>query len=203
MEITIGTYGRMIFQLALNENKKLPKHWESVIDEARPLVLQLLALNDKISVDGGKSKLYEIIGLPEKDGKPKLSTQEKIKLAQEKNLLTTASTLVIGDLFWLCDHDYEMSIGGNDPVEVSDVSANGIYFEMPYCGDEHTVRISPNQKIYKAPDWFGDYRKACDRMHKGEISLDDFADIQKEFYARRKEFTSKDYWLRLAKELDL
>lgn len=203
MEISIGSYGKMMFEMMIGKKKDLPKHWASIAAEAKPLVLQLLALNEKMT-DGGKPSGYEVVGAPGKDGKPKLSKHKRIKLAQEKDLLTTVGTLKVGDQFWLHDHyDHEMHIGEQDPVTVDDITAKGIYFEMQHCGGHHTERIGPDQKVLKAPDWLGDYQRAVTKMHKGEISLEEFAAMQKPLQEREHEFTKNEYWLKRAEELGI
>lgn len=201
MEVSIGSYGKMMFEMMAGKKKDMPEHWASIAAEAKPLVLQLLALNEKMVVDG-KAGGYDVIGAHGKDGKPKLSRRKRIALAQEKDLLTTAGSLKVGDYFWLHKHyDHEMCVGEHDPVRVDDITAKGVYFEMPHCGGEHTEKINKNEPVLKAPDWWGEHTDAAAKLHKGEIKMEDYAAMQKVFYDRESEFTSDEYWLKRAEEL--
>lgn len=52
-EISIGDYGRMVFELFLEENwSNIPDHWNSIKKEALPLVKKLIKLNDKMEGGG-------------------------------------------------------------------------------------------------------------------------------------------------------
>jgi hypothetical protein len=122
MEVSVGDYGRMMFEIV--HSKKygdMPDHWKSIAKEAKPLVDQLLALNDKMKGGG-----YKIVG--RKIGKKKvLSDSQRIKKAQDKLWLTTADKLEEGDHFWLADHyDHEMYIGQDEPLVVDEKTKNGV-----------------------------------------------------------------------------
>jgi hypothetical protein len=147
MEISIGDYGRMMFEIMNGKYKDMPEHWQSISKEAEPLVKQLLALNAKMT-NGG----YEIIGVKDEKGKKKLSKFERIQKAQ-KEWEVSASTLKEGDQIWLLSaySDHEMYIGQDDPVTVQDVTKKGVYVEMQGCNYEFTECVRLTDKVLKAP----------------------------------------------------
>jgi hypothetical protein len=200
MEVSVGDYGRMMFEMMVAEKySDLPEHWQSIKKEAEPLVRKLLALNNKMS-NGG----YKIHGYVEKKGKKKvkvLSDHEKINIAQAQ-LAVDAGTLQEGDYFWLYKHyDHEMYIGQDDPLSVTEVTKKAVYFEMSHCGGHHTESIALNDKVLKAPDFYKEYDETCSRLHNGTITHEEFNRLQKEHYAKEDEFTSDAYWLKKYEEL--
>jgi hypothetical protein len=168
MEVSVGDYGRMIFEMMVAE-KHLPDHWQSIKAEAEPLVRKLLALNAKMS-NGG----YEIHGHNDK-GKKVLSAHEKIKAAQSR-CLVPARDLREGDRFWLFD-DYNDTFNDDHPFVVEDVTKRGIYYEARHLGGRHTERIDSTEMILKAPDCFKNDDEHNDR--------------------KQREFRSDKYWLNL------
>lgn len=151
MEVSIGEYGRMMFEMMNEGRSNLPPHWESIRDEAKPLVAKLIALNDKMNSGG-----YEIIGL-KKNGKKVLSKTQRIAAAQRRLWEEKATGLKEGDKIWLLDDsDHEMYIGQDEPVPVIDISRKGIYLEMPGCNDEYIHSICKEEKILKAPRDFNE-----------------------------------------------
>jgi hypothetical protein len=187
----------------MNGKGVLPAHWESIKDEAKPLVEQLLALNEKMGT-------YEIVGL--KSGKKKLSKHERIDQAQEKLWGCTAASLKEGDYFWLNEsgHDIEMYVGEQDPVKVDEITKKGVYFELPHCGGEHSERIDFNTKILKAPDEyraaqeayvgaFSDYNRDFNNDSAGAK----YNELRKKADDLEKEITSEEYWLKKADELGI
>lgn len=202
MEVSLSEYGRMMFEMMCGKKNNMPDHWASIAAEATPLVMQLIALNEKMVVDG-KAGGYEVIGAPDKTGKKKLSKRRRIELAQEKDLLTTAGSLKVGDHFWLHKHyDHEMYVGEHEPVRADDITAKGIYFDMPHCGGSHMERIGPNDKVLKAPGCFGDWPAPTAFSNK-EITEDEYREQARARYAEQERFTSDEYWLKRAEELGL
>jgi len=172
MEVSVGDYGRMMFEMMVGE-KNLPDHWESIKTEAEPLVRKLLDLNAKMS-NGG----YEVHGYSDK-GEKVLSAKEKIEAAQRRFLIP-ASELQEGDSFWLFDnYDHEMYVGQDEPLLVEDVTKKGVYYEASHLGGRHTERIDLTEKVLKAPDCF----KEDDEL-------------------KQQEFTSDEYWLKLYETSD-
>lgn len=150
MEISIGDYGRHLFEQMTNKKNGL-SHWDSIRAEAKPLVEKLLELNQKMEGGG-----YQIIGIKDKSGKKVLSQAARIKKAQMQ-WECEAGTLKEGDRIWLHDnYDHEMYIGQNDPVEVMDITKKGIYLEMNGFNCEYVQQISVDEKVLKAPADFLD-----------------------------------------------
>lgn len=145
MEISVGEYGRMMFEM-MTGNYVLPQHWNSIKDEAKPLVYKLLALNNKMfSADGN----YQIIGFKDESGKQVLSNSKRIEKAQN-TWLCRGKALCEGDLVWLTDSDYDMYIGQNEPATVIDITKRGIYLDM----DRTIICIRENEEVLRAPlDW--------------------------------------------------
>lgn len=148
MEIKIGDYGRMIFEMILGE-KNLPDHWKSIHQEAKPLVLQLLSLNEKME-NGG----YNIVGYQDETGNKKLSEKERLKLTEKELFGVFADQLNKGDYVWLFeDPEFEMYVGEHDPIYVDYVAENFVLLDHPY--DRYSsYKISKKTMVLKAPkDW--------------------------------------------------
>jgi len=145
MEVSVGDYGRMMFEMLVAEKGNLPEHWQSIQVLAEPLVRQLIALNGQMT-NGG----YEIHGYVEPGNKKILSKHELIQAAQEKALKFPANKLKIGDRLWLIeDGELDMSFD-QDPVAVSDIGNTGsIYVEMQ---GGYVAQIHPSNLVLKAPD---------------------------------------------------
>lgn len=172
MEVSVGDYGRMMFEMMLTKGN-LPDHWQSIKEEAEPLVRKLLDLNARMS-NGG----YEVHGYLAK-GKKVLSSQEKIKTAQSRFVIP-ASELQEGDRFWLFDnYHHEMYIGQDEPLLVDEVTKKGVFYYT--TGRIVTARrIDANEKVIKAPDCF----KEDDEL-------------------KQQEFQSDEYWLKLYEASEL
>lgn len=199
MEVSIGDYGRMIFEIVHGEKfNQMPEHWQAIAKEAKPLIDQLLALNDKMP-NGG----YRIVGRKVK-GKKQKSKRERILEAQKRLWEVEASTLKEGDLVWLhANYDHEMHVGQEEPVLVEDITAKGVYVEMPHCGGRHTERIDPTEKVLKAPDAFKAGDAAAVRWHKGEISDETFNELRAAAERQEQELQSEEFWLQKAAELGI
>ena len=142
MEISIGDYGRMLFETTVGGGV-LPEHWESIKAEAEPLVRQLIALNQKMT-NGG----YAIHGYYEGE-KRVLSNYQKIKQAQNR-CLVLASSLQENDKFWIFDHpDFEMDVA-DDPLTVFEVTKKGVYFKVKRGSS--TDVIDPKTKVLSLPN---------------------------------------------------
>lgn len=171
MEISVGDFGRMIFEQTVGEKcTDPPEHWKSIQAEAEPLVRKLLALNKKMIVDG-KPGGYEVHGYVEKGkGKKKkvLSKDQRIKLAQEKVMEVSASTLKEGDRIWLNhDYDIEMYFREHEPVTVDIVKGDTIIVAHPY--ERHGVyKIHAKDQVLLAPK---DWDEKEDEYHKDEYWL--------------------------------
>lgn len=198
MEISVGDFGRMIFEQTVGEKyADPPEHWKSIMAEAEPLVRKLLALNKKMTVDG-KPNGYKIYGYVEKvKGKKKkvLSDRQKIEAAQ-KRVLVEAGTLQEEDRFWLFNnYDHEMYLGQDEPLVVGEVTKKAVYFEMSHLGGHHTESISLTEKVLKAPDFFKAEEEICSRYHRGEIDGEQMKQLRLEPQRLEEEFTSDEYWL--------
>lgn len=177
MEVSVGDYGRMMFEMMVGQNSfNGIEHWSSIKSEAEPLVRKLLALNNKMS-NGG----YTIHGyLAESEKQQKvLSKWEKIEAAQKRVLVPT-STLQEGDKFWLFYADeYEMFVHRDDPATVEDVTKKAVYYEIR---GHHNGRLNLDDQIIKAPDCF---------------KKDDEDSIQ-----QQEEFKSDAYWLKVYESIE-
>jgi hypothetical protein len=175
MEISVGNFGKYMFE-SMTTDGKLSEHWESIAKEARPLVMKLIALNDKMVKDG-KPSGYEIYGYkPTPKSKKKLSKTKRISLAQEC-WKVRADALNEGDKFWTTGcSDIEMYVTQDDPVSIMDITKTKVYFEMSHCGGSHTECIELSEMVLKAPDDF-DEKKAI--------------------------YQSEEFWLKKADELGI
>lgn len=150
MEVTIGDYGRMMFEIMTGKYEDMPKHWASISEKAKPLVSELIKLNSEMQKQGGS---YEIVGYTE-NGKKKLSEWERVKKIQEHLWGVKAKKLKVGDKIWVNNCDHEMYIGEQNPANVVDVTKNGIYVEMQGCNYEYIIQLDKQELVLKAPDNF-------------------------------------------------
>jgi hypothetical protein len=151
MEVSIGEFGRMIFEMVAERPQYAPAHWRSIQHEAAPLVKQLLALNKKMD------QPYEIIGVEKENGKKSLSQMERIKLAQIKLWGRKAGELKVGNQIWLynnCDH--EMYITQDSPVKIIDRTDKFVYVEMRGCNYEFILNLKHGTLVLLAPNDFED-----------------------------------------------
>jgi len=202
-EVTIGAFGRMMFEVMLNEKpQQMADHWKSIAAEAKPLVEQLLVLNDKMQGGG-----YYITGR-KVNGKKQKPKHQRIREAQERTWGCFAGDLKEGDLIWVNDGDeYDMYVGQDDPLVVTEVTGKGVYVEVPHMGGEHTSRINKGDKVIKAPDeWIAAHNAA----HEAASRFHQNIELHKEYQALRaladekeKELTSEAYWLQKADELGI
>ena len=162
MEIDVGNYGRMVFELVLsNKCQTYPKHWESIIDKAKPLVEKLLALNDEMKVDGRENK-YTIIG--QVGEKYFMSESEKIETAMQKTLEVSIEQLKEGDFVFntfspscsLIEAVYDNKLG-----HVVEITKKGIYLEIRLYSEDvvkfFPFSISPTFYKYKYEDKGSDF----------------------------------------------
>lgn len=179
MEISVGDYGRMIFEMSIGERdrKNLPDHWKAIVDEAEPLVRKLLALNDKmaaVSHDGG----YKIHGYIDKKGKKSkkiLSDFERIRQAVVKSWEVKTDTLKEGDTVFL-HKDYDI------PAE-----------NYPYDGATTVNMINKGRFFVDHPlDRHGVYEIRDEEVLKAPADYDD-----------NNEYQSQEYWLAKATELGI
>lgn len=148
-EIDVSIWGQMLFHIVTTEDC-IPPHWESIREEAKPLVEKLLALNEKMS-DGG----YKIIGLVKKtkSGKKKktISSHEKADLARIHDLEIEASKLEEKDWVWLVN-DYDCpteDVWGDTAEEVYEVTKKGVYIDRGRAG---IYLIDKKDKVFKKPN---------------------------------------------------
>jgi hypothetical protein len=147
-EIDVVAFGEMVIRTVLREDRlgsHIPEHWASIIEKARPLVHQLIALNDEMKPNG-----YVLTGY-KKDGKKVLTKDQRMKAAQGKLWGTTAGKCKKGDRVWLLDdYDIEMYVREHQPVQIIIKSKDGIVAEHPY--ERHgTILIGKKDKVLKAP----------------------------------------------------
>lgn len=150
MEIKIGHYGRMMFEIMTGKDSGL-QHWESIRARAEPLVRELLRLNEEMKPNGG----YQITGYINEKGKKKLSKHERIDLAQQKLWGVPAEELKVGDKVWLpSSTDHEMYVGQNSPCPVEFIKGDIVGVEVDMWGEEIIVKIHKSTKVLRAPnDW--------------------------------------------------
>ena len=159
MEVTVGNYGRMMFEMMTSSEHPttLPDHWLSIAAEARPLVEELIALNKKM-LNGG----YQITGLTQ-DGKKVLPEHERIQLAQEKLLSVKADTLNEGDHCWpVSDYDH----GGWDQVDETEPGLivgqtnKHLFVEMLGMNHEFIIKVPITDNVAKS---FTNWEEAAGR----------------------------------------
>ncbi len=149
-EVSIGDYGRMMFEMMTNSGEyHMPKHWSGIKDRAEPLVRELLRLNDEMG--------YEIIGYHDEKGRKKISKRERIRQAQKKMWLVKANTLEERDRVWLDDSDYEMYISEDQPCPVEYVKDE--YVAVDTDRQYGIVRVWVGDKVFKAPNDWDEQRK--------------------------------------------
>lgn len=149
-EISVEDYGAALFGVMNEKYKDMPDHWKAIAKEAKPLVEQLIALNDKMP------KPYLIKGLRNKSGKRLLTPRERIRETQKVLWKVKASTLKEGDRVWLLPSysDYDMEIGAADPVLVVDISKKCVYVEIQAMNYEYNKAVNFEDEVLKAPDDF-------------------------------------------------
>ncbi len=154
MEIDVGNYGRMIFELVLsNKCQTCPKHWESIMDKAKPLVKELLALNDEMKVDGRESK-YTITG--QVGEKYFMTESEKIETAMQKTLEVSVEQLKEGDFVFntfSTNHSLIEVVYNNELAHVVEITKKGIYLGIRLYSEDlvkfFPFSISPTFYKYK------------------------------------------------------
>lgn len=151
MEISVGDYGRFLFENLVGTRKDHSnRQWEAIRAEAEPLVRQLLALNEKLEYP------YELTGY-HTQGKKKLSRFEKIRLAQDKELTVRVSQLREGDEVWLVEPDFDMEVDGRSTVFVKEITENSVYVEHPHVrlGGTYRMPKTSQEKVLRKPaDWY-------------------------------------------------
>lgn len=148
-EVSIGEFGRMIFEMTVERPEYASAHWRSIQNEALPLVKQLLALNKKMD------RPYEIIGLERDNGMKTLSQMERIKLAQIKLWGRKVGELKVGDQIWLYDNfDHEMYVTQDYPVRIVDRTDKFVYVEMRGCNFEFILNLKHDKLVLLAPKDF-------------------------------------------------
>lgn len=143
-EVSVGDFGRMIFEQAYPQfpGYALSPHWASIMQDAKPHIDALLALNEKMAGGG-----YDIHGII-KDGKVVRKRYDRIYDAQLAVLQVQPDQLKKGDYVWLLDEEFEHYPWQNDPVEVKQVGEM-LIVEHPF--ERHGIH-QPGGKILKAPD---------------------------------------------------
>jgi hypothetical protein len=147
MEIDVGNYGRMIFELVLSNNKYCPEHWKSIIDKAEPLVKELLALNDEMKVDGHESK-YTIVG--QIGEKYFMTKSEKIETAMQKTLEISVEQLKEGDFVFntfLPNHSLIEAVYNSELAHVVEITKKGRWVAY------YTTRDYVGKKPWCNPNW--------------------------------------------------
>lgn len=169
MEVTIGTYGRMMFEIITGNKKDLPPHWDAIYDEAKPLVEELIKLNNKMG--------YRITGYRDSSGKKRRTNNERIRLAQKELWGAKIGDLKEPNEVWLYDNsDHEMHVGEQYPAPIEYVKDKYVAIEMQGQGETYILKVDKNQIVLKAPD---------------------------DYYDKEMLYTSRDYWLKKADELDI
>lgn len=144
-EVTVGEYGKMIFEACTGNWSDVPDHWKSILSEAKPLVEQLIALNDKMLVEGVPCG-YIIVG--KIDSKTVLSNFERIELAMKKTMEVSSSDLKEGDDV-LEIEDISITEAIENPSKVLEITKKGVYIECRMWGDFVINLHSLNETFYK------------------------------------------------------
>lgn len=156
MEVSIGDFGRMIFEMMTedkrmpNFEKHIPDHWASIADEAKPLVEQLLALNEKMP-NGG----YDIVGHNQT-----MTQMERIEKAQIKLLGIPAKEVKPGEGVWKINDNGPLE--GQYPFEdgpnaIMDHENDGtIYFSTRIWSEDVMIPTSGNEIVIREPDDYED-----------------------------------------------
>jgi len=155
MEITVGDYGRAMFEMMMSYPKNNPNgyydppHWASIREKAEPLVRELLRLNEEMKPSG-----YRLIGYTDNTGKIHLPKHERAQLAQKQLWGVVADTLKIGDRVWLLDSDYDMQVDEQEPGVVEFINEHNVGVEISGFNHEFIARVGKKQTVIKAPsDW--------------------------------------------------
>lgn len=151
MEITIGDYGRFMFESMLKDTpEQMGTHWASIRVKAEPLVRELLRLNSEMKPDG-----YRLIGYKDESGKIHLSDHQRVRKAQEQLWGVKAGELTDNDWLWLHDDsDYEMHIGEHQPCRIEYIKNDTIGVNVDIRGHDVIIKVSKNTLVLKAPaDW--------------------------------------------------
>ena len=148
MEISLGQYGKMIFEMCLGTNEaSMSDHWKSMIALARPHVQALVDLNEK-------NVGYTITNISKK-GRKVLPRRERIKRAMERMMEVDACTLREGDRIFL-HKDYDMPheniLNGDTPIKVEIVHGNRIIVEHPQGRRAGVYEIDLGEKVLKVPE---------------------------------------------------
>jgi hypothetical protein len=143
IELQIEEYGRVLFRAMTEGDEHASSFWSNIRAEAKPLVEQLIALNDKLEGGG-----YELVGMVSK-GKVKLTRLQRIKEAQKKLWGVAARKVKEGDYVWLCEnYDLEMYVGEDDPLPVDTVKKDYIIVDRHRDGME---RVAGDEIVLLAP----------------------------------------------------
>lgn len=151
MEISIGDYGRHIFDVMAKEDPAhMPDHFKSIREKAEPLVRELLRLNSEMQPSG-----YRIIGYKDASGKKQLSERQRIAIAQKRLWGVEAGELAETDFLWLYkDLDYEMHVGEQPPCSVEYIKKDTIGVNVDVWSTDVTVKVSKDTLVLRAPaDW--------------------------------------------------
>lgn len=149
MELTIGDYGKYLFeQMTKDKKHNNSDHWESIRKKSEPLVRELIKLNSEMKGGG-----YILVGYVDESGKEKLPDHKRILLAQEKLWNVKVSKLAKGDRVWLNGDEPEMYIGQDEPGVVEAVSKEWVYVTLRNWED-YTKKIHTHAEVLRAPkDW--------------------------------------------------
>ena len=172
MEIEIGDYGQIIFEMMVGDTGELPDHWARARHRAEPLVRQLIRLNGELRLG------YELIGYKDDNGKLILSKAQKIDKAQ-KTWAVPAKELKIGDQVWLLDSRYDnMRIENRQPGTVTHKIKNIITIEILISyGRWEAAKIQEKDYVLKAPP---DWEKNQDRYSSDEYWLEIYEQLPNE-----------------------
>lgn len=102
IEVSVGDYGKMLFDMLLEPNGHLPDHWKSIKKEAVPHLKALIALNDKMKGGG-----YTITGIKKK-GRKVLPKHERIAQAIKAAWIFPTNKLKDGDRYILTNEVFEI-----------------------------------------------------------------------------------------------
>jgi hypothetical protein len=92
----------------------------------------------------------------EKSLKMKLFEYKRIEKIQKLLWEIKAQKLIVGDKIWINNSDHKMYIGEQDPVNVIDITKNGVYIEMHGCGSNYIIKLNKQELVLKAPEDFNE-----------------------------------------------
>ena len=146
MEISVGDYGKVMFEMMQRCDDKMPANWLSIAEQARPLVNQLIALKDSMNRIGSVEKSYDIYSVRVGSVLSVSKAQRRLEIIH-RSFGCKASELKEGDLVWLDARD----VGMEDPKCVAITTDLYVAIEDEY---DRFVKVRKDEVVLRAPKGF-------------------------------------------------